>query len=434
MTVEEHKKSDTACIVGIRTERQALEQAKQSAAELKALVEAAGAEVVDEVFCTVHTIQAGTYIGSGKVEEIRLRIMEQSISIVVLDVSLSPPQQRNLEKTWDVQVIDRTGIILDIFAQRAASREGRLQVELAQLDYRLPRLTRMWTHLSRLGAGIGTRGPGETQLEVDRRRIRTRILKLKTDLKDIEKRRDLQRENRRRSGVLSAALVGYTNAGKSTLLNLLTASDVIVKDQLFVTLDPTIRQLTLPDNQSVYLCDTVGFISRLPHQLVAAFHATLEEVVQADLLIHVINSASPQRDEQINDVESVLKQLGAGRTPVIRVYNKIDLIDEWEPGDIPGQSDSVAVSAQNNLGIDALLRKLMHFLMIRDTQTEVFIPYTKSAVIAVIRDKCRVLHENFEPGGVRLQIIGKRALLNKYREFVNQDFTQPAEDGTQSES
>lgn len=432
MTNEGHKNVDSACVVGIRTERQALEQARQSAVELKALVEAAGAEVVDEVFCTVHSIQAGTYIGSGKVEEIRLRIVERSISIVVLDVLLSPPQQRNLEKAWDVQVIDRTGIILDIFAQRAASREGRLQVELAQLEYRLPRLTRMWTHLSRLGAGIGTRGPGETQLEVDRRRIRSRILKLKNDLKDIEKRRDLQRENRRRSGVLSAALVGYTNAGKSTLLNLLTASDVIVKDQLFVTLDPTIRQLTLPDNQSLYLSDTVGFISRLPHQLVAAFHATLEEVVQSDLLIHVINSASTQREEQVKDVESVLKLLGADQTPVIRVFNKIDLVEEWEPGDIPGHSDSVAISAQQQLGIDALLQKLMQFLMLRDTRTEMFIPYSKSAVIAVIRDKCRVLSENFEPEGVRLQIVGKHALLNKYREFVNQDFIQPAGDGTQS--
>ena len=422
MDTEEQKTGVEACVIGIRTDRQPQEQARQSAAELKALVEAAGAEVVDEIFCNTSVIHPGTYIGTGKVEEIRERLEELTVSIAVLDVTLSPSQQRNLENNWNIQVIDRTGIILDIFAKRAVSREGRLQVELALLEYRLPRLTRMWTHLSRLGAGIGTRGPGETQLEVDRRRIRTRILKLKEELKQIEKRRHLQRENRRRTGVITAALVGYTNAGKSTLLNLLTAADVSVKNQLFETLDSTIRQLVLPDNQPLYLVDTVGFISRLPHQLVAAFHATLEEVVQADLLLHVINSASPQRDEQIRDVETVLKQLGVDQTPILRVYNKIDLLDELEINDFTELPDSIAISAQKELGIDVFLQKLMNFLILQEKKVEMFIPYTKASTIAVIRDKCRILTENFEADGVRLQIVGKHALLNKYKKFIEQDF------------
>ena len=422
MDTEEQRTGVEACVIGIRTDRQPQEQARQSAAELKALVEAAGAEVVDEIFCNTSVIHPGTYIGTGKVEEIRERLEELTVSIAVLDVTLSPSQQRNLENNWNIQVIDRTGIILDIFAKRAVSREGRLQVELALLEYRLPRLTRMWTHLSRLGAGIGTRGPGETQLEVDRRRIRTRILKLKEELKQIEKRRHLQRENRRRTGVITAALVGYTNAGKSTLLNLLTAADVSVKNQLFETLDSTIRQLVLPDNQPLYLVDTVGFISRLPHQLVAAFHATLEEVVQADLLLHVINSASPQRDEQIRDVETVLKQLGVDQTPILRVYNKIDLLDELEINDFTELPDSIAISAQKELGIDVFLQKLMNFLILQEKKVEMFIPYTKASTIAVIRDKCRILTENFEADGVRLQIVGKHALLNKYKKFIEQDF------------
>lgn len=419
---EERQTGTKACVIGIRSERRLQEQARLSAEELKALVEAAGAEVVDEIFCNTSVIHPKTYIGTGKVEEIKERLEESRVSIAVLDVSLTPSQQRNLENNWNIQVIDRTGIILDIFAKRAASREGRLQVELALLEYRLPRLTRMWTHLSRLGAGIGTRGPGETQLEVDRRRIRTRILKLKEELKQIEKRRELQRENRRRTGVNTVALVGYTNAGKSTLLNLLTLADVSVKDQLFETLDSTIRQLILPDNQPLYLVDTVGFISRLPHQLIAAFHATLEEVVQADLLLHVINSASPQRDEQIRDVETVLKQLGVEQTPIIRVYNKIDLLDEWEVGDITRLQDSVAISAQKKLGIDLLLRKLMDFLMSQEKKVEMLIPYSQGSIIAVIRDKSRILSEIFEPEGVRLQIVGKHALLNKYKEFIDRDF------------
>jgi GTPase len=412
---------EKSLVIGIRSSRQSQEDADQSCSELKALVETAGATVAGEIFCHVKQIRVGTYIGSGKVLEIAEFIKENSIEIAVVDVPLSPPQQRNLEKAWNVRVIDRTGVILDIFAARAATREGQLQVEFAQLEYRLPRLTRMWEHLGRLGAGIGTRGPGETQLEVDRRRIRARLDKLKQELLLIEKRRNLQRKNRKRSGIISIALVGYTNAGKSTLLNLLTGADVVVKDQLFVTLDPTIRQLLLPNNQTVILSDTVGFISRLPHELVAAFHATLEEVVQADLLLHVIDSASPHREEQIRDVEAVLVELGIENTPVIHVYNKIDQSKEWAPGEISSLPESVAVSACMNQGIDALLQMIVRFQNSREIPATLFIPYKDSSVIATIRENCEIVQELFEAEGTRLHILAKHALINKYRGFVEAD-------------
>jgi GTPase len=420
-----------ALIAAIRVDRQSLEETTDSANELKALVEAAGAMVVGDVLCNVQSIQSGTFIGSGKVDEIAEKINELNADFVAIDVELSPPQQRNLEKHWNVQVIDRTGIILDIFAQRAATREGSLQVELAQLEYRLPRLTRMWTHLSRLGAGIGTRGPGETQLEVDRRQIRTRLTKIRKDLDKIKKRRNLQRENRQRSGCICAALVGYTNAGKSTLLNLLTDANVPVKNQLFVTLDPTIRKLQLPNQQAMYLSDTVGFVSRLPHELIAAFHATLEEVIQADLLLHVVDYASPQRNEQIADVENVLKELGVENTPMIRVYNKIDLVAD-NGMDNTSNSDWVAISAARNIGIEALQEKLIEFVTINETEAELFVPYKETAVIAVIRNTCAVTSETYEHDGTRLQIIAKRALLNKYRRFVLSGSKNPEKPGGSS--
>lgn len=409
---------EKALVIGIRGPGQTHGDAEQSARELQSLVEAAGGMVLETVVCHVQHIQARSYIGSGKIDEIGAMMRDRPVDIVVIDVQLSPPQQRNLERDWECRVIDRTGIILDIFARRAATREGQLQVELAQLRYRLPRLTRMWEHLSRLGAGIGTRGPGETQLEVDRRRIRSRLDKLEEDLTRIKKRRKIQRENRKRSGILSLALVGYTNAGKSSLLNCLTGADVTVRDQLFVTLDPTIRQLTLPNQQTITISDTVGFISRLPHQLVAAFHATLEEVVEAELLLHVIDSASPSRDEQIKDVESVLEQLGVESTPAIRVYNKIDLLNDWSPGEMPGQMNAVAISAKTAQGIDVLLQKIVEFQSQQCVRAELMIPYSDTSAIAGIRDRCEILSEDFEADGTRLHVMAKSALINKYRMFL----------------
>ncbi|MBN1879586.1 GTPase HflX [bacterium] len=410
--------TEKALVIGIRGSRQSQSEAEQSTHELASLVEAAGADVIDSMICPVQQIQVRSYIGSGKVEEIGNLRKAHDVNLIAIDVALSPPQQRNLERDWNCKVIDRTGIILDIFARRAATREGQLQVELAQLKYRLPRLTRMWEHLSRLGAGIGTRGPGETQLEVDRRRIRSRLDKLECDLVKIKKRRKIQRENRRRSGVLSVALVGYTNAGKSSLLNRLTGSDVAVRDQLFVTLDPTIRQLVLPNQQTITVSDTVGFISRLPHELVAAFHATLEEVIEADLLLHVIDSATPDREEQILDVEKVLKELGVEATPIIRIYNKVDLQPDWSPGQSPGPADTVSVSTVNGYGIDELLGKLVQFQSQMSARATLFIPYKDTGIIASIRDRCEIFSETFEAEGTRLQVLAKSALLSKYNMYV----------------
>lgn len=411
--------TERAVVIGIRSGRGNRSDAEESMDELCALVRAAGAEIGDCVFCDLDRIRAGTYIGSGKVAAVAEIIREKAIDIAVVDVALSPPQQRNLERAWNIRVIDRTGIILDIFANRAATREGKLQVELAQLEYRLPRLTRMWEHLGRLGAGIGTRGPGETQLEVDRRRIRARLDKLRSGIEKIKNRRRLHRKGRQKTGIPTVAIVGYTNAGKSTLLNRLTGAGVTVKDQLFATLDPTLRQLTLPNQKTVILSDTVGFISRLPHELVAAFHATLEEVTEADLLLHVVDSSSERMDEQMNDVLAVLKELKADHKPVFTVYNKIDRADGWVPGVVPCGEHAFAISALNGDGIPDLLAGLADYQS-RHAAFAVFrIPYTESAVAAQIRNHCEVVDEVFEARDIVLSARADRALINKFHNYLD---------------
>jgi len=410
---------EKAVVIGVRSGRQQRAEAEQSLDELCALVRAAGAVVSERVFCDLDQIRAGTYIGSGKVDSIAELITSEQIDIAVLDVTLSPPQQRNLENAWNIRVIDRTGIILDIFAERAATREGKLQVELAQLEYRLPRLTRMWEHLSRLGAGIGTRGPGETQLEVDRRRIRSRLDKLRSELSKIEKRRRLHRRGRKKSGIPTIAIVGYTNAGKSTLLNTLTGAGVTAKDQLFATLDPTLRQLNLPSQKTVILSDTVGFISRLPHELVAAFHATLEEVTEADLLLHVVDSAGDRMQEQITDVLSVLKQLDADRKPMFTVYNKIDRAEGWTPGIVPCGENAYAVSALNGDGIPELLAGLAEYMSRHAVETVFRIPYTESSIASQIRKHGEVLDESFEARDILLTIRAESAVINKFRDYLD---------------
>ena len=289
---------------------------EESLAELARLSETAGLEVVGRV---VQILRDGahpaTFIGAGKVEEVKTQVVETGAHAVIFDDDLSPAQQRNLEKALGIKVVDRSQLILDIFAQHAQSLAGKLQVELAQLEYVRPRLTRQWTHLSRLGGGVGTRGPGETQLEVDRRRLRERIATLRRRLEDVERTRSLQRHERARTPFPCAALVGYTNAGKSTLMNALTHASVLVEDKLFATLDPTSRRLDLPGGQPVMLIDTVGFINKLPHQLVDAFKSTLEEVRSADLLIHVVDATHPRWEEQKAVVGNVLEEIGAGGKP-----------------------------------------------------------------------------------------------------------------------
>jgi len=325
--------------------------------ELERLAETAGATVLEKHTQQVKNITPATLIGRGKVDEIQKSLQESHADLVIIDEDLTPAQQRNLEAAFKVRVIDRSQLILDIFAQRARSNEGKLQVELAQLEYLLPRLTRQWTHLSRLGGGIGTRGPGETQLEVDRRRIRERIGHLKQRLQTVERTRALQRKERHEVPFATVALVGYTNAGKSTLMNTLTRAGVFVEDKLFATLDPTTRALRLPNGDKVMLVDTVGFINKIPHSLIEAFKSTLEEVSRSDLLLHLVDMSNPRHEEQIQVIESVLNEIGAGEIPTLLVPNKVDVATGVPVRRLRTEAalDVCPISALTGTGVDRLL-------------------------------------------------------------------------------
>src|SRR5215467_5017745 len=328
---------------------------EESLEELALLADTAGAEPVVRELQRRQTPDPATYIGTGKADELRAISDALDIDVVIFDDELSPAQQRNLEKLFAVDDVDRVALILDIFAQHASSQEGAVQVELAQLRYRLPRLRGRGTELSQQGGGIGTRGPGETQLEVDRRRLLRRIQRLERDIKELGANRATQRKARRRRAIPTIALVGYTNAGKSTLLNRLTDAGVLVENQLFSTLDPTTRRLRLPGGETVLLSDTVGFVRRLPHQLVDAFRSTLEEVVDADLLLHVVDLGAPDAEGRIAAVEAVLREIDAGDVPVLHVWNKADLVDQEVVEEQVRTHDSVAISAATGEGIDGLL-------------------------------------------------------------------------------
>ncbi|MBI4736876.1 MAG: GTPase HflX [candidate division NC10 bacterium] len=351
-----HRGSEVALLVGVCRARQARWEAEDSLAGLEQLARSAGARVAATVLQERDRLDPRYLIGKGKALEIRDR--SAGVDLVILDEELSGSQQRNLERLLGKRVVDRTGLILDIFAQRAQTREGKLQVELAQLDYLLPRLAGAWTHLERLGGGIGTRGPGETQLESDRRRIKTRMAKVRRDLEQVRRHRALLRRPRRKVPFPILALVGYTNAGKSSLLNVLTHANVTVQDQLFATLDPTLRRLTLPGDRVALLSDTVGFIRKIPHQLVAAFQATLEEIQEADVLLHVVDISHPHAEEQQAAVEAVLGELGLADRPTILVFNKVDRLGRspfpWRPG-----SGRVATSAKTGAGLDDLRREIV---------------------------------------------------------------------------
>src|SRR5690349_22763503 len=324
------KTKERALLIGLEKEGVSKWDLRDSLDELRELANSAGAKVVDTVTQRLQRPTAPYYIGRGKAEAIRDSVQSQRVTSVIFNDELSPAQGRNLENLLSRKVLDRTQLILDIFAQRARSREGRLQIELAQLQYLLPRLTRMWHHLSRQTGGIGTRGPGETQLEVDRRRVQERIARLERELESVRKTRAVQRQGRKRHQWPVAAVVGYTNAGKSTLLNLLTGADVVAVDKLFVTLDPTTRSFVLPNKQRVLLTDTVGFLRKLPHTLIESFKATLEEVSEADLLIHVVDLSHPRVDDQIVAVENVIKELNAFGKQTVIVFNKIDQLQNRE--------------------------------------------------------------------------------------------------------
>jgi len=380
------------------------------------LTRSAEAEVLGTVVQERPRPDAATLVGRGKLEEIAERIRDADANLLVFDDELSPAQQRNVEQAVDVKVIDRTQLILDIFARRAQTREGRLQVELAQLSYFLPRLAGQGSLLSRLGGGIGTRGPGETKLETDRRRIRQRIQAVKREIEHVRRERQTRRDGRRRQDVPVVALVGYTNAGKSTLFNALTQSDAVVSDQLFMTLDPLIRRVELGSGRGVLLVDTVGFIQKLPHALVAAFRATLEEVTEADLLLHVVDGASSDVEERESAVETVLEEIGAGERPRILVLNKSDSIPPGRADALlNGRDGAVLVSASTGAGIERLLETVGTGLALEPRRVRLRFRDTERRAISAVYAAGRVLEHEEDGGEVILQAELPERLLGRYR-------------------
>ena len=353
-----------------------------------------------------------TYVGEGKLSEIQTFSQENQVTLLIFDDELTGSQTRNIEEFTGIRAVDRTTLILDIFAQRARSHEGRLQVELAQQKYRLPRLLGLGTQLSRLGGGIGTRGPGETKLESDRRHIRRRIHALEEALEELSAQRARTRERRKKNNAVTVALVGYTNVGKSTLLNQLTSSEVYVQDQLFATLDPTARELTLPNGQSVILMDTVGLIQRLPHQLVEAFHSTLEVAADADLILLVCDYGSPDRERQLDVAKKLLDELGCGEIPMITVCNKIDKLDNPAP---ESNSRTVFISAKDPETLPPLLHAIEEALASRICTLDLLLPYSEGSLLHLIREKGQVLSESYEPDGIRV----KASINRQYKKALS---------------
>jgi GTP-binding protein HflX len=393
---------ERAILIGLEQEGVSKWDLQDSLEELRELANSAGAEVVDTVTQKLAKPTAPYYIGKGKAESIKDSLQNREVTSVIFDDELSPAQGRNLENLLSRKVLDRTQLILDIFAQRARSREGRLQIELAQLQYLLPRLTRMWHHLSRQTGGIGTRGPGETQLEVDRRRVQERIARLERELESVRKTRAVQRQGRKRHQWPVAAVVGYTNAGKSTLLNLLTGADLVAANRLFATLDPTTRSFVLPNKQRVLLTDTVGFLRKLPHTLIESFKATLEEVHEADLLIHVVDLSHPHVEEQMEAVDAVIKELDAFGKQTLIVFNKIDNLEGRELAETYVQKfpGSVAISARTGEGMGDLVQALQSALSAWRLRSRFRIPASESALIAEIHRVGHVLELKYEDNDV----------------------------------
>ncbi len=399
LTETRNRRTERVFLVGVELKTRNNRELEDSLDELSALAKTAGGQVVGEGIQKLAAPCAATYIGKGKAEEFALHCQKATVDTVIFDDELSPAQSRNLEKVFNCKVLDRTALILDIFAQRARTREGKMQIELAQLQHLLPRLTRFWGHLSRQKGGIGMRGgEGETQLETDRRRVQDRISKIEGELEVVQRQRSIQRYARQRNHWALASIVGYTNAGKSTLLNTLTGAGVLAEDKLFATLDPTTRRLRLPTNQNVLLTDTVGFIRKLPHTLVEAFKATLEEVVQADLLVHVVDVSHPQAEDQIASVNSVLEEIGAAGKPTLMVLNKMDQLNgsrdmvsrflERYPG-------AVTVSAVTGEGIPALMAELSSQLRPIREFIELAIPHERTDLIARLHEIGQVIERDY---------------------------------------
>ena len=388
--------------------------AEVSIDELEELAKSAGAEVVAKVIQQRAEYDRATVIGRGKLEEIKQLAEAEEVDILIFDCELTAANIRNLEEATGLGVIDRTMLILDIFAARAQSRAGRLQVELAQYKYRLPRLEGMGKNLSRLGGGIGTRGPGESKLESDRRHIRRRIETLEHKLEELSANRELIRSRRKKDGIVTAAIVGYTNAGKSTLLNRLTNAGVLSEDKLFATLDPTARALELPDGRSIMLVDTVGFVRRLPHHLVEAFKSTLEETVQADLLLNVCDISSGEADSQTEVTRTLLESLGADKIPMLNVLNKCDLLEGARP---ICTSDCVMVSAKTGEGVDEMLEKISKMLAPTQIRMTVLIPYSEGGLLGEIRAFGKVFSEEFTPEGTLVDALVDMKLLPRAQKY-----------------
>lgn len=404
---------ETSVLVGLDTGDY---DAEVSIDELEELAKTAGSKVLAKIIQKKEKPDPATYIGSGRLREIRDFCRDNEADLIIFDCELSPSQQRNVENFTDVRVIDRTTLILDIFAARARSKEGRIQVELAQLKYSLPRLGGKGTELSRLGGGIGTRGPGETKLESDRRHIRRRIEALSAELKEIEKRRIRMRNRREKTGIESVAIVGYTNAGKSTLMNTLTNAGVLAQDKLFATLDPTARALTLPDGRQVMLIDTVGLVRRLPHELVEAFKSTLEEAAAAHVILNVCDASSPECSEHLEVTQKLLKELGCESTPVISVMNKCDLVDNIY--DMPAIGKTVMISALQGKGLDRLLKEIEKALPKTRSRAKVLIPFSSGAQAGRIRTEGVVISEEYTPDGILIDGIIPISILEELKEFV----------------
>ena len=411
-----------ALLVGTGSGTHSLDEAEASLSELGLLTDTAGAVPVESVLQRRPSPDPATYIGSGKADELLALADALDVDVVVFDDELTPAQQRNLEKKFGRDVVDRVALILDIFAQHARSQEGMVQVELAQLRYRLPRLRGRGIELSQQAGGIGTRGPGETQLEVDRRRIQRRMNKLEGELKRLAKTRATQRKARRRRELPTISLVGYTNAGKSTLLNRLTHADALVEDRLFSTLDPTTRRLQLPGGEVALLSDTVGFVRRLPHQLVEAFRSTLEEVAQVDMLVHVVDAGAPDAEQQIEAVRSVLREIGAAHQPELLVVNKIDLADPGVVDDlVSSHPDAIGVSATTGEGVEKLDEVLGARLRALDPVVELAVPYERGDVIAALHREGDVLVEVHGDRETRVRARIPASGVSRFREFVVQN-------------
>ena len=404
-----------AFLVGVKLKDELQSDAESSLEELRRLAETAGMEVLAEIIQPKETPDPAYFIGRGKLEEAEAIVSELKVEAVIFDNDLTPAQTRNLEKALDIVVVDRTSLILQIFAQRAQTKAAKLQVDLAQLQYALPRLTRMWTHLSRLGTGGGTaggsagraggvvRGPGETQLQIDRRLIHSQISRVKKALQKVEKHRRVQRKQRQE--MINVSLVGYTNAGKSTLFNALTSEHRLAEDKLFATLDPTTRLLDLPDNRHVLLSDTVGFLKKLPHHLVASFKATLEEVVEADLLLHVVDVAHPEAESQIDAVDEVLKELDAFERPTLMVFNKVDLLEDKEYTQLFRNKypDSLAISAQDGTGLEALKDLLAERFSTQDVEVSLALSYQDGKALDYLYKHGEVFDTDYQGESIRVK-------------------------------